>query len=229
MFSINNFWTFQVHGGGHGESKLLHMLNELLLFLDTLAGKSGGEIGDLIFPGIAQINNFHPLIVHFPIAMLVMFFVVDTAALTFKQVNWRNFASGALYAGTAFAGLTVYLGYQAAEAVAHDDVVHAIMERHETLGVTVLCLALILSAIRWFFGSSPNLGLRIGSLLGAALLNILLFLGADLGGLMVYHYGVAVNAVLPSLSSFHHQHSGGEPEHEHVHAVGEEHSHQHHE
>lgn len=229
MFSINNFWTFQVHGGGHGESKLLHMLNELLLFLDALAGKSGGEIGELIFPGIAQINNFHPLVVHFPIALLVIFFIADTAAITFKQPNWRNFASGALYAGTAFAGLTVYLGYQAAEAVAHDDVVHSIMERHETLGVTVLCMAVILSAIRWFFGSSPNLGLRIGSLLFAGLLNVLLFLGADLGGLMVYHYGVAVNAVLPSLSNFQHQHADGEPEHEHVHAAGEEHSHQHHE
>lgn len=245
MFGISNFWSFQVHAGGQHEGKLVGMVNDLLVFLDSLTGKSGGEIGGLIFPGIAQIANFHPLVVHFPIALLVMFFIAESVAFSVKLPVWRTFASGLLYSGTLFAALTVFLGFQAAETVAHDEVVHSIMERHEGYGVAVLSLAVTLSVLRWFFAKRDSMGLQITTLMLAALMNVLLFFGADLGGLMVYHHGVGVNAVMPSLSAYQHEHSGeaGQPatapapeavhvhedgaahEHSHAHQHGHEHSH----
>lgn len=238
MFTVNDFMSFQVHGGGHGGG-IAGLLNNFLIFADGLAGKSGDEMFALIFPGIAALNNLHPLVVHFPIALLVLFFVAESIAVWRKNPNWQVFATGLLYAGTLFAALTVFLGFQAASNVAHDEVVHGIMERHETLGVSVLVLALLLSVWRWFAGRSENFGIQLVFLVFAGVMNILLFFGADLGGFMVYNHGVAVNAVLPSLSNYAHQHeagvaaevqlesSGHSHEHSHSHTHGEaEHTHE---
>jgi uncharacterized membrane protein len=83
------------------------------------------------------------------------------------------------------------------------------MERHEGFGVTVLCLATLLSGWRLKSGSQIIGEANILYLLLSAVLGLCLALGADLGGLMVYQYGVAVKAVPQSVSGAHldHQHA----------------------
>ena len=135
--------------------------------------------------------------------------MLDMAGTLAKKQNWRNVASWLLYFGVIAALFTVTAGFIAAGSVAHGVEVHAIMERHEHLGVSVLSLAAFLSAWRLISRGVIRGGANSVFLMLAGLLCLLLALGADLGGLMVYHYGVAVHSVpaIPEggFSHMHHQ------------------------
>jgi len=157
-------------------------------------------------PGIAVMDNVHPLLVHFPIAFLSSFVLLDLIASLAKKPQWREFAAGLLYLGTVMALLTVIAGFIAANSVAHGNNVHDIMERHEGFGVTILCLATLLSGWRLKSGSQMSGELNILYLILSAILGLCLALGADLGGLMVYKYGVAVKAVPEPVSEPHSHH-----------------------
>ncbi|NOT84334.1 MAG: DUF2231 domain-containing protein [Methylococcaceae bacterium] len=226
MFNLNDGFAFQVHGGGEHGGGVSEGLNDLLAFLSSLPGHSGPEVFNLLLPGIAAMANIHPLAVHFPIALLTLFFLVELAACVFRQAQWHTFASGLLYLGTLCAAGAVYLGFQAAESVAHDEAAHLIMEKHEAFGVAILSLAIFLSVWRYFFNVHKNSGVQVLYLLFAAALNLLIVLGADLGGLMVYHHGVSVNAILnsPALSM---PEPLSEPAHDHAHGHNHEHGHDH--
>lgn len=219
MFSLNEGLAFQVHGGDHDEG-LSAMLGD---FLAVLEGVTSGrmDLFGALLPGVVGMANIHPLIVHFPIALLTLFLLVELAACVFRQPKWYRVAGAMLYIGTAFAALAVYFGMQAAETVAHGEAVHEVMEKHETFGFTILGVAWFLSLWRAFFDVHSNLLAQITFLLGALVLNVLIILGADLGGVMVYQHGVAVNSTnsvttpaLENVSEGHHGHHHGEHAHE---------------
>ncbi len=204
--NINNFLSFQVHGSS-GHNDVAGNIDVFLTFLESLSGKSGVDIFTLIMPGITAMDNIHPLFVHFPIALLISFFIVDFMGSVFKKTNWRDIASGLLYLGTISALFAVIAGFIAEDSVAHGGNVHAIMERHETLGVSVLSLAFILSSWRLLAGGKIKGELNFLYLFLSAILSILISLGADLGGLMVYKYGVSVKAIETGTENAAHEHS----------------------
>jgi uncharacterized membrane protein len=70
--------------------------------------------------------------------------------------------------------------------------------RHEHFGLSVLTLAVILSAWRLKSGALLTGGANVFFLILSGLMCMLLTLGADLGGLMVYNYGTAVHAIQPT-------------------------------
>jgi uncharacterized membrane protein len=76
------------------------------------------------------------------------------------------------------------------------------MERHEQLGLSILALSMALLAWRL---RRPVDGWGIYNVFSIVLLGLVIF-GADLGGLMVYKYGVAVEAVTVPLEDSHHDH-----------------------
>ncbi len=191
--NVNNFLFFQIHGNS-GHEGIAGSIDVFLTFLETLSGKSGGDIFTLIMPGITAMNNIHPLLVHFPIALLISFFMVDFMGSVFKKTNWRGIASGLLYLGTISALFAVIAGFIAADSVAHGENVHAIMDRHKTLGLSVLSLAFILSSWRLLAGGKIKGEVNFLYLFLSAILSILITLGADMGGLMVYKFGVSVKA-----------------------------------
>jgi uncharacterized membrane protein len=206
---MNNFLSFQVHGNADANDGVATNLESLLAFLTSLLSKSPEEIFSSFFPGIAALENSHPLLVHFPIAFLSSFFLLDFIACLAKKTHWRNFASGLLYLGSIMALFTVIAGFMAAKTVSHGDNVHAIMERHELFGVIVLTLATLLSLWRWKFNRSLSGEFNILHLMFSGLLFLILMLGTDLGGLMVYQYGVAVKAVPKTVSNTYDQHLHG--------------------
>jgi uncharacterized membrane protein len=212
MSIMNNFISFQVHGGGDHGGGISDSVASLLAFIEALLAKSPTEIFASIMPGIAQMQNIHPLLVHFPIAFLLGFFVLDLAGTLVKKDQWRKVASFLLYFGAVAAILTVIAGLIAANSVAHGDDVHDIMERHERFGFTVLSLAVILSAWRLKSGALIQGAANTFFLMLAALMCVIMILGADLGGLMVYKYGVAVEAVFAPASEYQHDHG-----HQHTH------------
>lgn len=205
---MNNFLAFQVHGNADSQG-MSGSLETFLAFVDSLLGKSAAEIFSSLIPGIAALDNIHPMLVHFPIAFLSCFVILDLVASIAKKPHWREFAGGLLYLGTAMAVFTVIAGFVAANSVTHGENVHIIMERHEAYGVAILCLASVLSGWRWKSGHQIHGEINILHLILSALLGLCLVLGADLGGLMVYKYGVAVEAVPvpPASAHAHHTHS----------------------
>jgi uncharacterized membrane protein len=199
--------SFQIHGGADHDAGVADGVSSLLTFVEELSTYDSAGIFSTLMPGIANMHNIHPLLVHFPIAFLSAFFVLDLLGTLAKKSSWRNIASWLLYLGTVAAGFTVTAGFIAASTVAHGVEVHEIMERHEHFGVSVLSLAILLSAWRLKSGGIIQGGANSFFLILAALLCVLMALGADLGGLMVYNYGVAVDAAMAPVGGFmDHQH-----------------------
>ena len=220
---MNNFLSFQIHGGGDHDG-IAESVSSLLAFFENLSTQGPGDIFSSIMPGIAGMDNIHPLLVHFPITFLSAFFALDLVGTLAKKAQWRSVASWFLYLGTVAALFTVIAGFIAASSIAHGQNVHDIMERHEHFGISVLSLALVLSIWRIKSGGLIRGGANSFFLILSALLCVLMMLGADLGGLMVYHYGVAVKAVQAPEGGHDHEREHGD---EHNHGDEQEHPHEH--
>jgi uncharacterized membrane protein len=205
MFDVFNPLAILIHGGGHGG--VAEAVGNLLAFIESLLSMQPPEIFAALLPGVAAMGNIHPLFVHFPIAFLPAFFVLDTVASLVKKEDWRAVAGWFLYFGTAAAAVTVATGLYAGATVPHGADVHAIMERHEHFGLTVLSLALALSVWRWLGRRFLQRAVNILYLSMAAIMAICITLGADLGGLIVYHYGLNVGIGNIPASAFSHEYN----------------------
>ncbi len=215
---MNNFLSFQIHGGADHGGGIADGIAGLLVFFEGLTAPDSPGIFPALMPGLFNMDNIHPLLVHFPIAFLSTFFALDVVGTLVKKQSWRNVASWLLYFGAIAAVFTVIAGFMAASSVAHGEEVHAIMERHEHLGVSVLSIAILLSAWRLKSGGIIQGGANSFFLVLAALLCVLMMLGADLGGLMVYKYGVAVKSTQIEEADVHeHDHEHPDDAHEHHH------------
>jgi uncharacterized membrane protein len=203
---MNNIFTFQVHGGAGHDGGIADGISGLLIFFESLSTHNFPDIFRILLPGIANMDNIHPMLVHFPIAFLSAFFVLDLAGTLLKKQHVRDVASWLLYLGTIAAAFTVTAGFIAAGSVAHGEDVHSIMERHEHFGISVLSLATLLSIWRIKSCGMIQGGANCFFLILATILCVLMMLGADLGGLMVYHYGVAVDTVNAPEAGFMHMH-----------------------
>lgn len=212
---MNNFISFQIHGGGDHGGGLAESVASLLAFVETLFEKDPMDIFAAIMPGLAHMENIHPLLVHFPIALLSVFFVLDLLGTWAKKEQWRQVASYLLYFGAVGAAFTVAAGLLAAKSVAHGDAVHDIMERHEHFGLSVLSLSVILSIWRLKSGAAIQGAANTLFLILSALMCGLMALGADLGGLMVYQHGVAVEAVPVPAGGHRHDHDH-DADHDHA-------------
>lgn len=213
-FELEQSVGFAVHGGADSGG-VAGGVDSLLKFIEDLLVLSPGQIFGELLPGIAAMENLHPLLVHFPIALLSLFIVIDVAGSWLGRLEWRHVAGWLLYLGTLCAAMAVTAGLIAAGSVAHGGDVHEIMERHEHLGITVLSLAAALSAWRWF-AKDKLAGAVNGFYLSLSIvLGVLLMLTADLGGLMVYGHGVAVAPVAASNqeAAAAHQHADGGDDH----------------
>ncbi|MDT4329426.1 DUF2231 domain-containing protein [Methylomonas sp. MED-D] len=211
MLGWQQHLTMAVHGGADSGGGFAGSVAGWLAAIERAAGRSPGENFADLLPGIAAMENWHPLLVHFPIALLLLFVAIDIVASLAGKPAWRGAASWFLYAGTLFAAATVAAGLIAAANVAHGGNVHEIMEKHEHLGISVLVLAALLSvwriAVKGVIGGPAN---QVFGLLAMLLAGLLVFT-ADLGGLMVYKFGVAVRAADPinQGAAQQHRHEGG--------------------
>jgi uncharacterized membrane protein len=194
MFDLNTNLQFAVHGGADSGG-VASMVAGLLSFVESLVRLSPTELFAELMPGISALENLHPVLVHFPIALLSLFFVFDLAGSLARKADWRRAAGWFLYAGALFSGFTVAAGLIAAASVAHGGDVHAIMENHQRLGISVLLLAVVLAVWRWLAKGDISGAANTLYQICSALLAGLLAFTADLGGLMVYQYGVAVAPV----------------------------------
>lgn len=196
-----------VHGG-HGEGGgLVALVDHLLAALTRDTTSSWSLLGGIETLG----SNLHPLLLHFPIAFVFGFIFTEVYGLLFKKPGVRQWASGLLYLGGIGAVLTVVSGLIAAETVPHGAQVHEIMEWHQRAGITVAVLTVSLGVWRRFGGIPKSAMETALSMFLTLLIAGVLFLGADLGGMMVYQHGVGVKNLQSTAEHQHHLHNSDSP------------------
>jgi len=142
--------------------------------------------------------NLHPLIVHFPIALLIFALVFDFFALIFRNANWLRYAAGSLYVLGAVAALvTFFTGKQAADAVNIPALANPTLNKHADWALSTVWFFGIYGLIRLLFLSKKPSQKWVVSfvifLTGAGGM-FLLFETAEHGAELVFRHGVGVKA-----------------------------------
>lgn len=135
-------------------------------------------------------ESLHPILVHFPIALLLAALLVETLALLLRKPALHAVSLWCLGLGALGASAAVISGRQAMAAAKHSMEIYRIMELHERLGYTVLALAAFAAAWRLLKRDQISRKTRwLLWILLAAACGLMAF-GATLGGRMVYEFGV---------------------------------------
>ncbi len=137
-------------------------------------------------------HPIHPMLVHFPIALLSASVLFELLAQRWRQEECRVAGLYTLVLGLAGALVSVASGAMAEEAVEHSGVPERILEIHETLGFATFWMFAGLLGLRvstWlgWIRERPLVSLVLG-LVGVAVL----FVSSYYGGSLVYEYGAGV-------------------------------------
>lgn len=139
--------------------------------------------------------NVHPMIIHFPIAVLTIAVLFDFIYQIWDR-NWLSKSTLALYfLGALSASAAFITGKIAADAVNMPMQAELTVSNHSDMAkYTLLFFSLytIIRAINWW-KFKPNSVFKISFFLLALLGLFLLFQTADLGGMLVYKYGVGIS------------------------------------
>ncbi len=147
-----------------------------------------------ILPGASQLQNYHPLLVHFPIAFIygasLMYFLAWITAS--EKLQWT--ALWMLLLATLSAVVALTSGFYAAPGLMiSESVRNELLSHHKHLMLAASILTGLLTA--WALASRPMpTRARILFLAGLIAVMALIAAGADLGGEMVFAYNAAGTA-----------------------------------
>lgn len=139
-------------------------------------------------------ENYHPLIVHFPIALLISGSLAELIAHVFKRNDLRHFAFWALVLGLVGTIAAYISGSFAEEAVEHISGIHNNLEAHEEIATVALCtwiglvgLRILLALRNWTDNSIFRVYLVL-LMAGTVLIGITGYRG----GQLVYQHGAGI-------------------------------------
>lgn len=146
------------------------------------------------------LQEWHPMVVHFPIVLLILLAVTDVGL--FASGRGLLDGGGASSLSTALAALaglaaviTFFLGDMAADMAMESGVAESLIETHETLGTVTAVVAGLWALARfglWWRARPGGAGLRTGVVGVEVVLAALVIATAYFGGDLVYHHGIAV-------------------------------------
>lgn len=155
-----------------------------------------------LFPGLHAMQNFHPVFVHAPLALLPLALVAQAVALWRRSDGFQRAALWLLWLGTLAALAAAGSGLLAEDTIELKppiaEAAEQVIDLHEELMLTATGMALslailtvVLSLLRQPFTRGWQLLVLAGLLLTCGVLGV----GADRGGQLVYGYGVGVQKV----------------------------------
>ena len=164
---------------------------------------------------IQIIPNFHPIVVHFPIALTIVSFISALSSQLFKKRVFANQLATVshylLWLAAATALVAVAFGWMAYNSVNHDDAGHAAMTVHKFWAFTTAAVLVLLALFDFKkHQSSAIMPMYLVCLLGLA--SALVISTAWLGGEVVYRHGIGVMS-LPAQENLEgrpHAHSAAE-------------------
>ncbi len=149
---------------------------------------------------IEIIPNWHPVFVHFTVALLslsvVLYLATHLPLPAGLRAEWRVVAHWMLWLGAMFAITTVATGWLAYNSVNHDDVSHAAMTEHRNWALITLTVFVVL-ALWSLWGRWANRQVSKGAA-GAVFLAVLVIGGFLLastawrGAELVFRHGLGV-------------------------------------
>ena len=92
---------------------------------------------------MAIIGRLHPLLIHFPIALVVVAVVAEMRATVTGDEQWHTMAVGNLRAGAAFALIAVVAGWRLASGLGMGST--PLLEWHRWLGTVTAVLTLLMA------------------------------------------------------------------------------------
>lgn len=140
--------------------------------------------------------NIHPMLIHFPIVLLLTALLFDALFIFFRKRDWLHSGAILLYAVGLISLIVVYLsGRQAADTVMVDDSLYPAISEHANWALRTVWFWSILVALR--FGAllrqiDRKLPVAVVFLLAAIAGNYLVFETAEHGAKLVYKSGVGV-------------------------------------
>ena len=171
---------------------------------------------DHILPGLAAINNIHPMFVHFPIAFFWGALAMEAAAIVVHE-RFHPVSTWMHYLGAVSAVVTVMTGFHAMNQIAesmggHEGPNHELIHVHQHWMISVTTTAVLLAGyLFWVNKRKVWNAHRWGYMIGLIVLASILTLGADRGARLVYELGYGVNpAILKVMPQ-----GTGEDEHHH--------------
>ncbi len=147
-----------------------------------------------VLPGLQHLQNIHPLVVHFPIALLMGAALFYFLALIFRKDTFATTAFFLLILGTLSACVAAGTGLYAEEGVMVSfSVREHLLEHHEQLMLAITGLSIILTLWAVIARPFPKKKRGIFIFLIVIMLGIMTW-GADYGARMVYDYNAGGNA-----------------------------------
>ena len=144
--------------------------------------------------------NLHPMIVHFPLALLFVAAAVDVLSFALRRWTWLRLAAIGLYVlGGVSAVVTYATGTWAADSVRIPAEVEPLLGEHANLGWWTMWFfglyALVRLGAQWYEPTRDRTAVQ-GALCVVALLGLYLpWEAGEHGAQMVYQHGVGVQAV----------------------------------
>jgi uncharacterized membrane protein len=180
------------------------------------------------------IPNLHPLMVHFPIALITMsaFFHVAAAATRGKplSINFGILAHALLWLSALSVLPAVFFGWQAYNSVTHDDASHAAMLIHRNWALGTSAVLIILASWDVWRNKvdSPTAWRLVIAVIGAWSMVVIT---AWHGGELVYRHGLGVMSLPVPQDGVGHSHHGDSTtksdEHSHANTVPDDQVHEH--
>lgn len=156
------------------------------------------------------IPNWHPIFVHFTVALLSLSALLYLAGLVLKKPNLLIVARWNLWIGAGITVGTVLAGFYAYNTVAHDGPSHAAMTDHKNWALvtaSIFCALAIWSLAKHRGAKSVSSGFVVLILLASSLLAVTGFKGGE----VVYRHGMGVMR-MPEIAGDggHESHAHGE-------------------
>ncbi len=140
--------------------------------------------------------NFHPLVIHFPIVLVMTAAVVDLVDVAFERSPWLRAATTTLYITSAVSLIVAYLtGTQAGSTVLVPGMAYPVLTAHRQWALVTMTYCIMVAALRLILlrGNSARSRRRRVMLLGIGLVSVVLIQQtAERGARLVYEFGTGI-------------------------------------
>ncbi len=133
-----------------------------------------------------MLENLHPKLVHFPIALILTAGVFDVLSLILKKESLHQAARYVFNLAAFFSVLAVISGLQEAN---HLQLNHPVLTSHRFYAIVLAVISILSVGVLFFLPKRFVRPVFFGMVLFCAILVIVV---GHLGGQMVYEYGVGV-------------------------------------
>jgi uncharacterized membrane protein len=155
-------------------------------------------MGILGLEGIRQVQNTHPIFVHFAIALAPLALLFYAAAILGKRSEYRAAARTTLVLALISILVSMVTGFKATSDIGPDFDIQKLLGPHTRFGVAIVASGLAVTL--WSLATREGIPRAPYLFLGLlTLVNLLILQNADIGARMVLVHGAGVEKAAPLL------------------------------